>query len=155
MNLKTIIVVVATILLPAFARAQAFKAAPSPYAPAAWILDPGIITTAVALAYTGSTSSTIDTAGYEQMTCEVSVTAGNTRSIIPKCYAESSATNVTFNYPTMTVAAAAQGRYVFSPYGSAATADTGVTDSPHPLCRYMVITAASAGEGIISCTLRR
>jgi hypothetical protein len=115
--------------------------------------DPSTMTTAVAFTY--PSSGTLDTGTYSTMTCEVSVTAGNTRSIIPKCYAESAGTNLTFTYPTMTVAAAATGRYVFDARTSAATADTGVTDSPNVPCRFIKITAASAGEGIVSCTLRK
>jgi hypothetical protein len=115
--------------------------------------DPATITTGTA--FTFPTSGTLDTGTYASLACEVSVTAGNTRSVIPKCYAELAGTTLTFTYPTMTVAAAAQGRYVFDPLTSSATADTGVTDSPNRPCRFLKITAASAGEGTLSCTLRR
>lgn len=120
-------------------------------------LDPATMTTAQAFTLPASTSAakTIDTRKFSVMTCEVSVTAGDTRSIIPKCYAEAAGTNLTYTYPTMTVAAAATGRYTFDARTSAATADTGTTDSPAVPCPFMKITAASAGPGIVSCTLRQ
>jgi hypothetical protein len=112
-------------------------------------LDPATLTTNTAFALN------IDTQFYPSLTCEVSVLGGASRLVIPKCYAESTFTTLTFTYPTMTVAAAAQGRYVFDPYLSAATADTGVTDSPNVPCRFLSITAAAAGDGTVSCTKRR
>ena len=114
--------------------------------------DVATITTAVAHNY--PTSGTIDTRAYNAMTCEMSITAGDTRTFTPKCYAEAAGTNLTFTYPTTTVAASATGRYVWSPWGSAATADTNTVDSPHPLCRYIKVTSDAKGPGLISCTLR-
>lgn len=117
----------------------------------AWTMDPATMTTNAT--FTFPSTSYIDTAGWQALACEVSVTEGDTRSIIPKCYTK--AGTLVFTYPTMTVAGGAQGRYVFDPRTTAATADTGVTDSPNVPCRYLKLTAAAAGPGTVQCTLRK
>lgn len=116
------------------------------------------VTMTTAVDATAPVTGTYDLRLYKSLTCEVSATAGDARSVIPKCYAEKSGTTLTFTYPTMTVnglASPATGRYVFDPLTSAATGDTNVTDSPNLPCAFLKITAASAGPGTISCTARR
>lgn len=128
----------------------------STYAAQTVSIDPAAITSATALTY--PRTGTIDTATFNDMSCEVSNNndGGATRSIIPKCYHDRAGAQLSFTYPTMTVATNAQGRYVFDARISAATADTGVTDSPNRPCRYVKITAAAAaGNGRVSCTLFR
>jgi hypothetical protein len=122
--------------------------------------EPATLTTGVAFSWpTAGTAdvkaATIDTRFWDVLDCGVALSAGDTRSIIPKCYAERAGTNLVYTYPTMTVAAAASARYLFDPRYGAATDDTGTTASPAPPCRYLKITAASAGVGVMSCTLRK
>lgn len=122
--------------------------------------DPATIVTATAFTWptTGTAdlkTATLDMKFWDVLDCQVSVSAGDTRSVIPKCYAEKAGTNLVYTYPTMTVAAAASGRYLFDPRYGAATDDTGSTVSPAVPCRFIKITAASAGPGVLSCTVRK
>lgn len=108
---------------------------------------------------TAPTVGVYDLGLYRSFTCEIAnnndAGAGN-RVITPICYADKLATKQTYSYPTITVNANANGRYVFDPVTSAASADTGVVDSPNVPCRFLKMSASAvAGTGLISCTARR
>jgi hypothetical protein len=120
------------------------------------VFDPVEIFTGTAA--TAPKVNTYDLRLYSSLTCELvnDNDDGAAKVVTPTCYREASGTNQTFTYPTMSVNSNAAGRYVFDPRTSAATADTGVTDSPNVPCGFMKMKVAAAeGHAWISCTARR
>jgi hypothetical protein len=114
-------------------------------------VDPTALVTA-----TAGTFGPYDLARYTVGTCQLQNDAGASRVLTPSCMSDASSTATTlYSYPTVTVATAATGQWSIDPGASSATASTGTTVAPHPLCRYLKLSiAAAASTGKFGCTFR-